>query len=174
MNSSSVNSEFRRSEKGNSEEYFCQCPVQSEIYNFRSAALCLSSHFLCGTVSCAVSMATIWLESFAAGAGVFLGSYNLVSWGGNVRKEDAHRIDVLIRQASRIIGDSQPTLASSYQHQLGVKLEKILLDEDHPVREFLDRAIIPRSGRMRLPLARTNRHPLFIHFTMHETTQPTS
>ncbi|PIK49552.1 hypothetical protein BSL78_13570 [Apostichopus japonicus] len=85
--------------------------------------------------------------------------YNLVSWGGNIRKEDAHPIDVLIRQASRTIGDSQPTLASSYQHQLGVKLEKILLDEDHPVCEFLDRAIIPRSGRMRLPLARTNRHP---------------
>ncbi|XP_071855321.1 uncharacterized protein [Apostichopus japonicus] len=79
MNSSSVNSEFRRSEKGNSEEYFCQCPVQSEIYNFRSAALCLSSHFLCGTVSCAVSMATIWLESFAAGAGVFLGSALLLT-----------------------------------------------------------------------------------------------
>ena len=77
---------------------------------------------------------------------------NLVSWGGNVGKEDEHRIEVMIRQASRVIGESQPTMASSYQRLIGAKLGKIMHDDDHPLRVLLDRAVIPRSGRMRLQI----------------------
>ena len=79
--------------------------------------------------------------------------------GGNAKKEDTDRIEVVIRHASRVIGESQPTLASSYQKLLGAKLDKIMLDDDHPLRGPLDNAVIPRSRRMRLPLAKTNRHP---------------
>ena len=85
--------------------------------------------------------------------------YNLVAWGGNVRKDDEQRIDALIRQASRVIGESQTAMATSYHELLGVKLDNILRNDDHPLRANLDRAVIPRSGRMRLPLANTNRHP---------------
>ena len=85
-----------------------------------------------------------------------------MSWGGNVRKEDKQHIEAIIRQASRVIGENQSTLASSYQRLIGVKLDKIIHDDDHPLRVHLDRAVIPRSGRIRLPLANTNRHSSFI------------
>ena len=77
--------------------------------------------------------------------------YNLLSWGGNVRKEVEQRIDTMIRQASRVIGESQPAMSTSYHELLGVKLQSILRSDDHPLRVHLDRAVIPRSGRMRLP-----------------------
>ena len=85
--------------------------------------------------------------------------YNLVSWGGNVRKEDEQRIDAMIMQAGRVIGISQPSMGTSYKELLGNKLDNILRNDEHPLHTYLDRAVIPRSGRMRLPLANTNRHP---------------
>lgn len=84
--------------------------------------------------------------------------YNLLSWGGNTRTEDKNAIDAVIRQASRLIGEVQPSLATSYQRQLGMKLQKIIQDNGHPLSVLLHNAVIPRSGSMRLPYSSNNRH----------------
>lgn len=68
---------------------------------------------------------------------------NLASWGGNVRKEDEQHIDTMIRQASCVIGKSQPAMATSYHEFLGVKFDNILCNDDHPLHAHLDRAVIP-------------------------------
>ena len=39
--------------------------------------------------------------------------YNLLSWGGNIRTGDKHAIETIIKQASRIIGEAQPSLATT-------------------------------------------------------------
>ena len=89
---------------------------------------------------------------------VICGQYNLLSWGGNTRTEDKNAIDAIIRQASRLIGEVQPSLTTTYQRRLGTKLQKIIQDKDHPLNVILQNAVIPRSGRMRLPYSSTNRH----------------
>ena len=71
---------------------------------------------------------------------------------------DKKRIDSIIRQAGRILGDDQFTIYSSYQRYIGEKLNTVLNDTTHPLHADLISAIIPRSGRMRLPYAATNRH----------------
>ena len=73
-------------------------------------------------------------------------------------RTDKNRIDSIIKQASRILGVNQHTVDSSYQRILEAKLNYILRDDNHPLYTELDNAIIPRSGRMRLPYAATNRH----------------
>ena len=77
-------------------------------------------------------------------------------WGGNIRTGDKHATETIIKQASRIIGEAQPSLATTYQCRLGTKLKKIMQDIDHPLSVILHNAVIPRSGRMRLPYSSTN------------------
>ena len=45
-----------------------------------------------------------------------------------------------------------------YEQELGMSLSKIIKDGNHPLCALLNAQIIPRSGRMRLPLAVTSRH----------------
>lgn len=52
--------------------------------------------------------------------------YNLLSWGGNIRTEDKNAIDAIIRRASHLIGEEQPSLDTTYQCRLGTKLLKII------------------------------------------------
>ena len=84
--------------------------------------------------------------------------YCLVVWGGNMTRGDRDRLDKLIKEAGRVIGEALPNIQSVYEQELGMSLSKIIKDVNHPLCAVLNAQIIPRSGRMRLPLAVTNRH----------------
>lgn len=76
---------------------------------------------------------------------------NFLSSGGKIRISDKSTIDTIIKHTSGIIGEVQPLLAMTYQCPLTMKLSKIMQDNDHPLSVILHNAVIPRSGRMRLP-----------------------
>jgi len=87
-------------------------------------------------------------------------SYCLCTWGGNAKNYDVKRISSSIKQAGRLIGDPQKSFEQTYQEVLGKKLGRILKDDTHPLHSIFIDAKIDRSGRMRLPFAKTNRHKL--------------
>ena len=73
-------------------------------------------------------------------------------------KEDKNMINRLIKQAERIIGIILPSVDIAYYNLIQVKFDKIMKDVDHPLYKVFIDAIIPRSGRMRLPRSKTNRY----------------
>ena len=83
----------------------------------------------------------------------------LVCWGGNLKDCDKLRIDKVINDAGRYVGELLHSVDTVYNKELIVKLKKTLEDQSHPLHSVLLNQIIPRSGRMRLPYATTNRHP---------------
>ena len=84
--------------------------------------------------------------------------YCLICWGGNISSCDKVRLDRVIREAGRIVGESLHTVDAVYDKEVETKLKKILGDDTHPIHSVLMDSVIPRSGRMRLPYAATNRH----------------
>ena len=78
--------------------------------------------------------------------------------GSNVSKEDKYLIDRLIRQAGCMIGVTLPSFDESYEKSLQAKFNKITNDNTHPLSAIFHSAIIPRSGRMKVPCAKTNRY----------------
>ncbi|PIK41222.1 hypothetical protein BSL78_21929 [Apostichopus japonicus] len=85
-------------------------------------------------------------------------SYCVNCWGGNVNGTDRKRIDSIISQVSLILGERQQSVNTSYHLHLQSKLAGVLNNSSHPLHINLESAIIPRSGRMRLPRAVTNRY----------------
>jgi hypothetical protein len=87
-------------------------------------------------------------------------SYCLCAWGGNAKSSDITRITSTIKQASRLIGEPQRSFDESYQDVLRKKFTKVHQDDSHPLHNIFADASSERSGRMRLPFAKTNRHRL--------------
>ena len=82
----------------------------------------------------------------------------MTCWGGNLTKHDSGRVDKLIKKAGGVIGRTQDTLDSLYDRRTKNKLTNILNDETHPLRPDFDELTIARSGRFRVPKARTARY----------------
>ena len=85
-------------------------------------------------------------------------AYCLTGWGGNTSKADIGRIDCIIRKVGRITGSCLQTVDSIYHERVTRLFTCILDDESHPLHDTLMNSVIQRSGRMRLPKSRTNRH----------------
>ena len=86
--------------------------------------------------------------------------YCITCWGGNVRGKDRKRVDGLIRQAGRVIGDRLPDFVNVYHNWVRKKLNKIMDDNSHPLFNIFSSVVSERRGRMLLPKAKTNRHKL--------------
>ncbi len=67
-------------------------------------------------------------------------------------------IDRIIKAAGRILWESRPRLDAAYEDLLAGKLTVLLNDTNHPLHDVLASQLIPRSGRMRVPYAATNRY----------------
>ena len=85
--------------------------------------------------------------------------YCLICFGGNITNCDKSRVDKVIGEAERIVGGLLCGVNATYDKELSTKMKSIMEDQDHPLHSRLQGQIIPRSGRMRLPHAATNRHP---------------
>ena len=83
----------------------------------------------------------------------------LVCWGGNITEYDRRKINQVIKEAGRIVGELLHDVDTVYKKEVGSKYNDIMADNSHPLHGVLESAIIPRSGRMRIPYAATNRHP---------------
>ena len=84
--------------------------------------------------------------------------YNLVSWGGNIKDCDKNSIEKLIRRAGRLANVDFLNYESCFLHKVKSKFDKIMIDHSHPLHDIFEKAIIPRSGRMRMPIINTNRY----------------
>ena len=73
-------------------------------------------------------------------------------------QDDRGRVDKLIRKAGGVIGKKQDTLDTLYDRRTKNKLTDILNDETHPLRQTFDSFKIVRSGRFRVPKAKTDRY----------------
>ena len=87
-------------------------------------------------------------------------SYCICSWGGNACKSDIRQLTSCPKQAGRVIGDFQKSFEVKYKEVVVKKLSKTLKDDSHPLHSIFKSATNERSGRMRLPYAKTNRHRL--------------
>ena len=81
----------------------------------------------------------------------------LLSWGGNICRRDRETLDKVIRKASGVVGRVQDNLDILHDRRMTQKLNDILDDATHPLRLEFDDRLIQRSGRMRVPKARTTR-----------------
>ena len=84
--------------------------------------------------------------------------YCLICWGGNAARGDTDRINRVVNGAAKIIGLAQQSLEDAYADLLFKTLSGIKEDTHHPLHNRLASHLIPRSGRMRLPAAVTNRY----------------
>ena len=73
-------------------------------------------------------------------------------------KQDADRLDKLIKRAGGIVGRKQETFMTLYETRLKDKLNNVLTDDTHPLQDELDSRRIERSGRLRAPAAATQRY----------------
>ena len=85
-------------------------------------------------------------------------TFRSACWGGNAAKQDKDRLEKNIKEAEGIVGRKQESLHSAYHRLLTDRLNTILADETHPLRPEFDSRRIDRSGRFRVPKARTNRY----------------
>lgn len=83
--------------------------------------------------------------------------YCFICWGGNAFVTDLSKIQVVINRVCKVIGECQ-SVDSYYCDLVGRTLHRVMDDDSHPLHDVLRAAIIPRSGRMRLPHLVTNRH----------------
>ena len=85
-------------------------------------------------------------------------TFGLSSWGGNISKHDKGALDKIIRKASSVVGKTQDSLDTLYDRRVTKNLQDIMDDPTHPLRQEFDGQLIQRSGRMRVPKARTTRY----------------
>ena len=84
--------------------------------------------------------------------------YGSVCWGGNISKRDWERIEKVIKKTEKVTGGHHDSFDILYHIRLTNKTARILSDDSHPLwTEFNDRRI-DRSGRLRVPTARTQRY----------------
>ncbi len=84
--------------------------------------------------------------------------YGAVCWGGNINKRDKDRIEKFIKKASGVVGRKQDSFSSVHERRLTDKLQSVLTDDMHPLRQEFDSRLMERSGRYRVPNARTTRY----------------
>ena len=77
---------------------------------------------------------------------------------GNISKRDNGTLDKIIKKSSTVVGRTQDSLDILYDRRVTKKLKDILKDATHPLRLEFDGLMIERSGRMRVPKARTSRY----------------
>ena len=97
------------------------------------------------------------LAMFYSSAICCVWKYCLSCWSGDAFQADKDRIDKIIRRAGRVIGECQAGVDACSRRALVSRFEAVWGDESHPLHQEFASAIIPRSGRMRLPAAHTNR-----------------
>ncbi len=85
-------------------------------------------------------------------------TFGLSSWGGNISRRDREAIDKIIKKAGGVVGRTQDGFDILYHRRTTNKLNSIMSDASHPMRKEFDGRIIQRSGRMRVPRARTARY----------------
>ena len=81
-------------------------------------------------------------------------TFGVVCLGGNISKHERGRLEKIAKngaQVVRISGQSPEEVYSMY------KLATIINDSTHPLYSDLDTSRLEGSGRLRIPLARTNR-----------------
>ena len=64
----------------------------------------------------------------------------------------------IVKEAGRIIGVSRRDFEAVYADLLSKKLTGVMDDSGHPLHDRFSCQLIPRSGRMRLSFALTNRY----------------
>ena len=64
-------------------------------------------------------------------------TFGLLAWGGNACKWDEEVLDKIIRKASGVVGRTQDNLDTLYDRQVTNKLNDILHDITHPLRQEL-------------------------------------
>ena len=84
--------------------------------------------------------------------------YCISCWGGNITAGDIARINRIVKGVERMIGESRLDFNSVYEDLLYKKLADVMDDRSHPLHDRLVGQLIPRSGRMRLPPAVTDRY----------------
>ena len=85
-------------------------------------------------------------------------TFGLTSWGGNITKCSEDRLNKIIKKAGQVIGRKQENLGQLFDNRTKKKTENILKDVTHPLYLDFDVLKITKSGRFRLPKARTNRY----------------
>lgn len=117
---------------------------QSRLYFLRR----LRSFNICRT------MLRMFYESVVSSAILFA----LVCWGSRLKVADSNRLNKLIRKAGDVIGVKLDSLESVMERRMLEKLQSILENTTHPLHQFLVQHRSTRTGRLRLPTSKTERH----------------
>ena len=78
--------------------------------------------------------------------------------GRKRQAKNINRVYNIVRKVDRIMGTEREGLERVYNKACERKSRKILSNLGHPLNECFMDSIIPRSGRMRLATATTNRY----------------
>ena len=85
-------------------------------------------------------------------------TYGICCWGGNACEQDKDMINKIIKKSSKIIGKQQNYIDTLLQQRDTAKMRCIIQDITHPLYDEYDKRLIHRSGRHRVPIAKTNRY----------------
>lgn len=92
--------------------------------------------------------------------------YWSVSSGENATKSDLDRLDKIIRDVGRVIGETLHNIEPVYNTEFADKSMDIMEDDSHPLHCVRNKFIIPRSGRLRVLLALTSFVPRAINIVI--------
>ena len=67
-------------------------------------------------------------------------------------------MDKVVKRGGGVVGKRQDAMDELYTRRTTNKLKTILSDETHPLKQEYDWRMIERSGRYRVPKARTTRY----------------
>ena len=85
-------------------------------------------------------------------------TFGITSWGGNISKQDKDRLDKIIKRASGVVGNKQDDFETLLKQRDITKTTQITFDLTHPLHDNFETRLIDRSGRYRVPIARTGRY----------------
>lgn len=85
-------------------------------------------------------------------------TFGATCWGGNITAQDKGRVDKIISKAEGVTGREEEHFDLVYHRRLTDKITTILTDNTHPLREEFDSRRIDKSGRLKLPIMRTERY----------------
>ena len=84
--------------------------------------------------------------------------YAVACWGSGLRAVDFNRLDKLVRKASNVVGVELDSLAVVSERRSLAKLHAIMDNTSHPLHTELEARMSTFSGRLRLPVCKTERH----------------
>ena len=82
-------------------------------------------------------------------------TFSIVVWYGSITGNQKTKLERVVKSASKIVGDTLPSLSSLYLQRVNTRAQKIIKDSSHPANDLFK--LLPSKRRFRYFKTKTER-----------------